>query len=82
MWAFVDCIADRSVTLIRAQYDAVSFGLGFGIATLNFPEIRRTAVALALCSAIAILLPVVLVSISPVQTITGEIAGRTPADLV
>jgi len=52
-------------------------GLGFGIATLDFHEIRRAATALALGSAIAILLSVVMVAISPVQTITSEIAGRT-----
>lgn len=52
-------------------------GLGFGIATLDFHEIRRAATALALGSAIAILLSVVIVTMSPVQTITSEIAGRT-----
>lgn len=52
-------------------------GLGFGIATLDFREVRRTLTALALGSAIAILLSVALVTISPVQTITSEIAGRT-----
>lgn len=52
-------------------------GLGFGIATLDFREIKRATIALALGSAIAIMLCVVLVAISPVQTITSEIAGRT-----
>jgi uncharacterized hydrophobic protein (TIGR00271 family) len=52
-------------------------GMGFGIATLDFREIKRAAIALAAGSAIAILLSVVLVSISPIQTITSEIAGRT-----
>lgn len=52
-------------------------GLGFGIATLDFQEIRRTATALALGSAIAILLSVLMVVASPIQTITSEIAGRT-----
>ncbi|ODP36747.1 hypothetical protein BFL28_19680 [Sphingomonas turrisvirgatae] len=56
-------------------------GLGFGIATLDFTEIRRSATALLAGSAIAILLSVVLVSISPVQTITSEIAGRTQPTL-
>lgn len=56
-------------------------GLGFGIATLDFTEIRRAATALLAGSAIATLLCVVLVSISPVQTITGEIAGRTQPTL-
>lgn len=52
-------------------------GLGFGIATLDFVEIRRTAIALVVGSIIAIVLSAVLVSMSPVQTITSEIAART-----
>lgn len=52
-------------------------GLGFGIATLDFREMRRAAVALAAGSAIAIVLSIACVSISPIQTITSEIAGRT-----
>jgi len=56
-------------------------GLGFGIATLDFREIKRTAFALGVGSAISVLLSVVLVSISPVQTITSEIAARTQPTL-
>lgn len=56
-------------------------GLGFGIATLDFNEIRRSAVALGAGSLIAILLCVVMVAISPVQTITSEIAARTQPTL-
>lgn len=56
-------------------------GLGFGIATLDFHEIRRSAVALAAGSAVAFLLSILLVSISPVQTITSEIAARTQPTL-
>ena len=56
-------------------------GLGFGIATLDFREIRRAATALGLGSAVAIVLSVVLISLSPVQTITSEIAGRTQPTL-
>jgi uncharacterized membrane protein len=52
-------------------------GLGFGIATLDFGEIRRAALALGIGSALAIALAVVFVSISPIQTITSEIAART-----
>lgn len=52
-------------------------GLGFGIATLNFREVRRAGIALAAGAALAVLLSVVLVSISPIQTITSEIAART-----
>ena len=56
-------------------------GLGFGIATLDFHEIRRALLALAAGSAIAVILSALLVSISPVQTITSEIAGRTQPTL-
>jgi len=56
-------------------------GLGFAIATLDFNEMRRTGFALGAGSAIAVLLSVVFVSISPVQTITSEIAGRTQPTL-
>ena len=52
-------------------------GLGFGIATLDTREIRRAAIALVAGAAIAVALSVVLVSLSPIQTITSEIAGRT-----
>ncbi|MBD8546611.1 DUF389 domain-containing protein [Sphingomonas sp. CFBP 8760] len=56
-------------------------GLGFGIATLDFHEIRRAATALALGSVIAVTMSVVLILLSPVQTITSEIAGRTQPTL-
>lgn len=56
-------------------------GLGFGIATLDFDEMKRAAFALGMGAAVAVLLSVVLVSISPVQTITSEIAGRTQPTL-
>jgi uncharacterized hydrophobic protein (TIGR00271 family) len=56
-------------------------GLGFGIATLDFGEIRRAALALGLGSALAIALSVVFVSVSPIQTITSEIAARTQPTL-
>lgn len=52
-------------------------GLGFGIATFDTREIRRAATALLAGAAIAILLSTVFVTLSPVQTITSEIAGRT-----
>lgn len=56
-------------------------GLGFGIATLDFREIRRAATALGLGATIAVTLSLILVSLSPVQTITSEIAGRTQPTL-
>lgn len=52
-------------------------GLGFGIATFDTQEIRRAAMALVAGSAIAVVLSVVFVAISPIQTITSEIASRT-----
>jgi uncharacterized hydrophobic protein (TIGR00271 family) len=52
-------------------------GLGFGIATLDTREIRRAATALLAGSVIAVALSVAFVSLSPIQTITSEIAGRT-----
>ncbi len=56
-------------------------GLGFGIATLDFHEIRRAATALTLGAVIAVTLSVGLILLSPVQTITSEIAGRTQPTL-
>ncbi len=52
-------------------------GMGFGIATLDFRALRRAATALGAGAVIAIVQSMILVSISPVQTITSEIAGRT-----
>ena len=52
-------------------------GLGFGIATVDTREIRRSATALVAGAAIAVTLAVLFVSLSPIQTITSEIAGRT-----
>jgi Predicted membrane protein len=52
-------------------------GLGFGIATVDTQEIRRSATALLVGSLIAVALSVVCVSLSPIQTITSEIAART-----
>jgi uncharacterized hydrophobic protein (TIGR00271 family) len=52
-------------------------GLGFGIATVDTREIRRAATALLAGSALAVGLSILFVTLSPVQTITSEIAGRT-----
>ncbi|MDY0959630.1 DUF389 domain-containing protein [Sphingomonas sp. CFBP8993] len=57
-------------------------GLGFGIATFDTREIRRAATALLAGAAIAVLLSSVFVTLSPVQTITSEIAGRTRPTLL
>lgn len=56
-------------------------GLGFAIATLDFHEMRRSATALVVGALVAISLSIVLVTISPLQTITSEIAGRTQPTL-
>ncbi|RVT95114.1 DUF389 domain-containing protein [Sphingomonas crocodyli] len=56
-------------------------GLGFGIATLDFREIRRSATALLMGCAIAIALTTILSTMSPIQTITPEIAARTQPTL-
>ncbi|MBB3939263.1 putative hydrophobic protein (TIGR00271 family) [Novosphingobium fluoreni] len=52
-------------------------GLGFGIATVDTSEMRRAATALVAGALIAVALSVVCVTLSPIQTITSEIAGRT-----
>jgi uncharacterized hydrophobic protein (TIGR00271 family) len=52
-------------------------GLGFGIATVDTREIRRSATALLAGAGLAVLLSVLFVTLSPIQTITSEIAGRT-----
>ncbi|WP_230770835.1 DUF389 domain-containing protein [Sphingomonas sp. Leaf4] len=52
-------------------------GLGFGIAVLDVPDIRKSLFALALGAGLAVGLSALLVALSPIQTITSEIAGRT-----
>src|SRR5690606_16811896 len=44
---------------------------------MDFLESRRAATALVLGSAVAVVLSVIIVAVSPLQTITSEIAGRT-----
>src|SRR5690606_13069326 len=44
---------------------------------MDFLESRRAATALVLGSAVAVVLSVIIVAMSPIQTITSEIAGRT-----
>jgi uncharacterized hydrophobic protein (TIGR00271 family) len=56
-------------------------GLGFGIATFDLAEIKRATFALAAGSVIAILLSAGFVALSPVQTVTSEIAIRTKPNL-
>ena len=56
-------------------------GLGFALATVDAVEIRRTLSALAGGAAIAILFTAFIVLMSPLQTITAEIAARTRPNL-
>ncbi len=56
-------------------------GLGFGLATFDFIEVRRAAMALALGSVIAVVFSAIFVLMSPLQTVTTEIAIRTRPNL-
>ena len=56
-------------------------GLGFGVATFDLNEIRRAGWALLLGSLIAVALSAAFVAISPIQTVTSEIAIRTRPNL-
>jgi len=56
-------------------------GLGFGLATFDLAEIRRAGFALAAGAVIAVVLSAGFVALSPVQTVTSEIAGRTKPNL-
>lgn len=56
-------------------------GLGFGLATFDGDEIRRSGVALALGTVIAVGFTALLVLLSPLQNVTSEIAARTRPNL-
>lgn len=56
-------------------------GLGFALATVDSREIRRTMIALAAGALIAILFTAFIVVLSPLQTVTSEIAARTRPNL-
>ncbi len=56
-------------------------GLGFGLATFDWDEIRTAAIAVALGVLIAILFTALLVLVSPIQNVTAEIAARTRPNL-
>lgn len=56
-------------------------GLGFGLATFDLAEIRRSGLALLAGSLIAIALSAAFVAVSPIQTVTSEIAIRTRPNL-
>lgn len=56
-------------------------GLGFGLATIDAAEIRRSAVALAAGSALAVGFTALIVLVSPLQNVTSELAARTRPNL-
>ncbi|HSG35329.1 MAG TPA: DUF389 domain-containing protein [Sphingomonadaceae bacterium] len=56
-------------------------GLGFALATGDYPWMRQAAISLAYGTAIAVLLTALLVVLSPYQTVTPEIAARTRPNL-
>lgn len=56
-------------------------GLGFGLATLDSAEIRRSLVALAGGMGLAVVFCAAIVLLSPLQNVTPEIAARTRPNL-
>ncbi|QDX27264.1 DUF389 domain-containing protein [Sphingomonas suaedae] len=56
-------------------------GLGFGLATFDWDEIRTACISLALGVVIAVLFTALLVLVSPIQNVTAEIAARTRPNL-
>jgi uncharacterized hydrophobic protein (TIGR00271 family) len=56
-------------------------GLGFALATGDFHWIRRSARALAVGTALSIVLCALIALLSPLQTVTPEIAARTQPNL-
>ena len=56
-------------------------GLGFALALFDFAEIKRTLAAVLYGVLLAILFCAVIVLLSPLQTVTSEIAARTRPNL-
>ena len=56
-------------------------GLGFALATADYHWLRQSARALGAGSAMAVLLCALIVFLSPLQTVTEEIAARTRPNL-
>ena len=56
-------------------------GLGFALATFDSVEIRRTVRAMAIGIALAVSFSALVVLLSPLQTVTAEIAARTRPNL-
>lgn len=58
-----------------------TIGLGFALATFDHAELRRTATTLAVGTLVAVFFCLVVVLLSPLQTLTTEIAARTRPNL-
>lgn len=56
-------------------------GIGFAIATFDSRELRRTAASLFVGILLAVGLCAIIVSLSPLQSVTSEIAARTRPNL-
>lgn len=56
-------------------------GLGFGVTLFSSLEIKRSLTALALGTILAILFTALIVALSPLQTLTSELAARTRPNL-
>jgi uncharacterized hydrophobic protein (TIGR00271 family) len=56
-------------------------GLGFALATFDSDQMRRSLRALVAGTALAVLLCALIVLLSPLQTVTSEIAARTRPNL-
>ncbi len=56
-------------------------GLGFGLATFDWPEIRASFAALILGTVLAVGFTALVVALSPLQNVTDEIAARTRPNL-
>lgn len=56
-------------------------GLGFSLALFDFGEVRRSLVALAVGSVVAVAFTALIVALSPLQAPTSEIVARTRPNL-
>jgi uncharacterized hydrophobic protein (TIGR00271 family) len=56
-------------------------GFGFGVATFDFAEVRKTLGAIGVGVALAVGFSALIVLLSPIQTVTDEIAARTRPNL-
>lgn len=56
-------------------------GLGFALATFDWPEVRKSLIALALGTLLAVAFTALVVKLSPLQDITPEILARTRPNL-